>query len=64
MWWSFGSKLLADWYLITWTLWQYFDYGDCDSAAGGSTFADFNLAKNGVGDYDRPGTGFGDQRVS
>ena len=26
--------------MITWTLWQYLDYGDCDSAAGGSTFAD------------------------
>ena len=40
MWWLFGSGLLADWCLITWTLWQYLDYGDCDSAAGGSTFAD------------------------
>ena len=40
MWWSFGSGLLADWCLITWTLWQYLDYGDCDSAAGGSTLAD------------------------
>ena len=26
--------------MITWTLWQYLDYGDCDSAAGGSTFGD------------------------
>ena len=40
MWWSFGSGLLADWCVITWTLWQYLDYGDCDSVAGGSTFAD------------------------
>ena len=40
MWWSFGRGLLADWCLITWTLWQYFDYSDCDSAADGSTLAD------------------------
>ena len=66
MWWSFGSGLLADWCLIMSTLWQYLDYGDCDLAAGGSTFADCTAltAKHGVSDYDRPGTGFGDWRVS
>ena len=32
-------------------IWLRADYGDCDSAAGGST-------------YDRPGTGFGDRHVS
>ena len=58
-----GSGLLADWCLITWTLWQYLDYGNC-GVAGGSIFADCTLAKHGVSDYDRPGTGFSDRRVS
>ena len=40
MWWSFGSGLLTGWILITWTLWQCFDYSDCDSAADSYTFAD------------------------
>ena len=42
MWWSFGSGLLTGWCLITWTLWQCFDYSDCDSAADSYTFADCN----------------------
>ena len=42
MWWSFGSGLLTGWCLITWTLWQCFDYSDCDLAADSYTFADCN----------------------
>ena len=40
MWWSFGSGLLTGWGLIAWTLWQWFDYSDCDSASDTYTFAD------------------------
>ena len=42
MWWSFGSRLLTVWCLIMWTLWQCFDYSDCDSVADSYTFADCN----------------------
>ena len=57
MWWSFGSGLLADWCLITWTLWQYLDYGDCDSVASGSTFVAANdLAGGGGGKQRRAGS--------
>ena len=40
MWWSFGSGLLTDWCLCVWTLWQWFDYSDCDSAADSCTYAE------------------------
>ena len=33
IWW----RLLTDWCFITWTLRQYFDYSDCDSAADSYT---------------------------
>ena len=42
MWWSVGSGLLTGWCLITCTLWQCFDYSDCDSAVDSYTFADCN----------------------
>ena len=35
-----ASGLLTGWCLITWTLWQCFDYSDCDSAADSYTFTD------------------------
>ena len=53
MWWSFGSGLLTDWCLCVCTLWQCFDYSDCDSAADSCTFAYCNAL-----------TGFGDRGVS
>ena len=40
--WSFRSGLLTDWCLCMWTLWQWFDYSDCDSAADSCTIADCN----------------------
>ena len=43
VWWSFGSGLLTDWCLITWTLRQCFDYSDCDSVADSYTFVDCNV---------------------
>ena len=38
MWWSFSSGLLTGWCICAWTLWQWFDFGDCDSAADSGTF--------------------------
>ena len=38
MWWSFSSGLLTGWCICAWTLWQWFDFGDCDSTADSGTF--------------------------
>ena len=65
--WRTGSGLLVDWCLITWTLWQYLDYGDCDSAAGGSTFADctaLTWQSMALVIMTSLGTGFGDRHIS
>ena len=40
MWWSFGSELLTGWCICAWTLWPWFDFCDCDSAADSCTFTD------------------------
>ena len=40
VWWSFGSGLLPGWCICGWTLWQWFDYCDCDSAADSCAFTD------------------------
>ena len=40
MWWSFDSGLLTGWCIYAWTLWQWFGFCDCDSAADSCTFTD------------------------
>ena len=37
MWRSFSSGLLTGWCKCAWTWWQWFVFGDCDSAAGSDT---------------------------
>ena len=37
MWWSFDGGLLTGWCVDTWTLWQYFNYSDCDSPSDSGT---------------------------
>ena len=38
--WSFGSGLLTGWCICAWTLWQWLDFCDCNSAADSCTFTD------------------------
>ena len=38
--WSCDSGLLTGWCICVWTLWQWFDFCDCDSAADSCTFTD------------------------
>ena len=66
LWLSFGSGLLTGcWWaglVITWTLWQCFEYSDCNSAADSYTFTDCNaltlqkLARIGIWSHDVSGS--------